>query len=279
LNYRHAFHAGNFADVFKHVVLVALLKALAKKATPFCYLDTHAGSGRYDLASEAARKTGEFEQGISRVWQAVHAPALVSEYLAAVQAVNRGPQLRFYPGSPRVARFFLRAQDRAVLLEKHPEEAARLNQEFAGDRQVLVQQQDGYTGLKAFLPPAEKRGLVLIDPPFEQANEFEQLAAGLKAAQARFAHGVYALWYPIKDRAPITRFEQALEASGIRKILGCEFLLYPADSPLRMNGCGLAIVNPPWQVDEQLRATLPWLVERLRVDSRSASGLRWIVPE
>jgi 23S rRNA (adenine2030-N6)-methyltransferase len=279
MNYRHAFHAGNFADVFKHVVLVALLKALLKKDTPFCYLDTHAGSGRYDLASEVARKTGEFEQGIGRVWQVSDAPALVSDYLAAVRAVNRTAQLRFYPGSPLIARQFLRAQDRAVLLEKHPEEAARLHAEFAGDRQVVVREQDGYTGLKAFLPPAEKRGLVLIDPPFEQADEFEQLVAGLKAAQARFAHGVYALWHPIKDRAPITRFEQALVASGMRKILGCEFLLYPADSALRMNGCGMVIVNPPWQVDEQLRATLPWLVERLRVDSRSTSGLRWIVPE
>lgn len=279
MNYRHAFHAGNFADVFKHAVLVAALKALHKKDAPLCYLDTHAGVGRYDLRHEAAQKTGEYQQGIARLWSDAASPEVLGDYLAAVRAVNRGSALRFYPGSPRIVRHLLRPQDRMVLLEKHPEEAARLTHEFAGDRQVMVRAQDGYQGLRAHLPPKERRGLVLIDPPYEAADEFERVIAGLESAHERWASGIYAVWYPIKDRPAIERFHGRLTASGIEKILIAEFLLFPEDTAFRMNGCGMVLVNPPWKLDETLRALLPLLHERLAQAPGGRWSLFWLAPE
>jgi len=279
MNYRHAFHAGNFADVFKHAVLAAALKALHKKDAPLCYLDTHAGVGRYDLKHEAAQKTGEYQQGIARLWNDAASPEPLSEYLAAVRAVNRGSTLRFYPGSPRIARHFLRPQDRMVLLEKHPEEAARLMHEFAGDRQVMVHAQGGYQGLRAHLPPRERRGLVLIDPPYEAADEFERVIAGLESAHERWASGIYAVWYPIKDRPAIERFHGRLRASGMQKILAAEFLLFPEDTAFRMNGCGMVLINPPWRLEESLRALLPQLHARLTQGPGGRWSVFWLVPE
>lgn len=278
MNYRHAFHAGNFADVFKHTVLALLLKSLARKDAPFCYLDTHAGAGRYDLLGEAARKTGEYRDGIERLWNNPPLSGL-EDYLAAVRAMNPAGTLRYYPGSPTVARCLLRSQDRMVLIEQHPEEYERLQAEFAGDRRVTVQRQDGYAALKAFLPPREKRGLVLIDPPYESTDEYAQAVDGLRVAHARWSTGVYAIWYPIKDRAPVERFHRQLAASGIRKILVAEFCPYPADSAFRLNGCGMVIVNPPWQVDEVLDPLLPRLLEMLRQHPSGRVELSWLVPE
>jgi 23S rRNA (adenine2030-N6)-methyltransferase len=279
VNYRHAFHAGNFADVFKHAILALLLKALHKKDTPFCYLDTHAGAGRYDLKHAAARKTGEYQQGIARLWAETALPAELTDYLAAVRAVNRGEALRFYPGSPRIARFFLRPQDRMVLLEQHPEEAAALKQEFAGDRQVVVHEQDGYQGLKAYLPPPERRGLVLIDPPYEAPDEFDRVVSGLRTAWGRWPTGVYAVWYPLKDRAPVAHFHRRLAAGGIPKILVAELGLYPEAPAFRLNGCGMVLVNPPWQLDDILRQLLPWLKDRLGQDLAGQVTVNWLVPE
>lgn len=278
MNYRHIFHAGNFADVFKHAVLSLLLKSLHRKDKPFCYLDTHAGAGRYDLTSAAAQKTGEFRAGIARLWKEAPAPEL-ADYLAAVRALNDGDALRFYPGSPRIARFFLRPQDRAVLLELQPEEGARLKNEFAGDRQVTVQAQDGYAGLKAFLPPPERRGLVMIDPPYESDKEWDQVVEELRLAHARWDSGMYALWYPIKDRAPVERFQRQLVASGIRKVLLVELSPYPEDTAFRLNGCGMLVVNPPWKLEESLDALLPLLLARWRQHPGARSTHAWLVPE
>ena len=278
MNYRHAFHAGNFADVFKHIVLSLLLKSLQRKDTPFCYLDTHAGAGRYDLASEAAQKTGEYRDGIRRLWDLKPLSEL-ADYLAAVRAANADGALRYYPGSPAIARFFLRPQDRMVLLELQADEFALLQARFAGDRQVVTQRLDGYAGLKAFLPPREKRGLVLIDPPYESDREYEQIAAGLKVAHERWSSGIYALWYPIKDRPPIDRFHRALTATGIRRMLLAEFAPYPEDSSFRLNGCGMIVVNPPWKLEETLRQLLPELLGVLRQHQDARTDISWLVPE
>ncbi|MCR4346734.1 MAG: 23S rRNA (adenine(2030)-N(6))-methyltransferase RlmJ [Sulfuricaulis sp.] len=278
MNYRHIFHAGNFADVFKHVVLSLLLKSLHKKETPFCYLDTHAGASRYDLSSAAAQKTGEYRDGIKRLWNNSSIPE-VADYLAAVRALNDADSLRYYPGSPRVARFFLRPQDRAVLFELQPEECTHLKNEFAGDRQVLVQGQDGYAGLKALLPPKERRGLVLIDPPYESDKEFEQVIDGLRIAHARWDTGMYALWYPIKGRPPVERFHRMLVATGIRKILLAEFSPYPEDSGFRLNGCGMVVINPAWKLDETLQSVSSILLERLRQHPAARAAVTWLVPE
>jgi 23S rRNA (adenine2030-N6)-methyltransferase len=278
MNYRHIFHAGNFADVFKHVVLSLLLKSLQRKDTPFCYLDTHAGAGRYDLNSEAAQKTGEYREGIWRLWDMNPLPEL-AEYLAAVRAVNADGTLRSYPGSPMIARFFLRPQDRMVLLELQADECTLLQARFAGDRQVVVQRLNGYAGLKAYLPPKERRGLVLIDPPYESDNEYEQVVAGLRVAHERWASGIYIVWYPIKNRPPVARLHRAVIATGIRKILLLELCPYPDDTVLRLNGCGMIVVNPPWMLEEALQALLPKLLELLRGHSAGRSRLAWLVPE
>lgn len=278
MNYRHAFHAGNFADVFKHAVLALLLESLARKDAPFCYLDTHAGAGRYDLLGETARKTGEYRDGIGRLWNSPPLSGL-EDYLAAVRAMNPAGTLHYYPGSPAIARSLLRPQDRMVLVEQHPEEYERLKAEFANDRRAAVLWQDGYAALKALLPPREKRGLVLIDPPYESIDEYTQAVEGLRVAYARWSTGVYVIWFPIKDRAPVERLRRQLAASGIRKILVAEFCPYPADSAFRLNGSGLVIVNPPWQLDQTLAAVLPRLLEILRQHPAGRAESFWLVPE
>jgi 23S rRNA (adenine2030-N6)-methyltransferase len=278
MNYRHAFHAGNFADVFKHVMLSHLLGSLHRKDTPFCYLDTHAGAGRYDLGSEAAQKTRESDNGIRRLWTADTSPGW-ADYLAAVRALNPGKILNYYPGSPAVARFFLRPGDRMILLELQPQECAQLKAQFAGDSQVTVLAQNAYAGLKALLPPRERRGLVLIDPPYESEDEYRQAVEGLRAAHSRWSSGIYALWYPIKDRRPVERLHQALAASGMRRILAAELAPYPEDTGFRLNGCGMIVINPPWKLDETLRTLLPRLLDVLRQHPDGRSGISWLVPE
>jgi 23S rRNA (adenine2030-N6)-methyltransferase len=279
MNYRHGFHAGNFADVFKHVILTLLLKALRLKDKPFFYLDTHAGAGRYDLGSGAARKTGEFTQGIARLWSRERLPEALRDYLSAVRALNRGADLHFYPGSPRIVRHVLRRQDRMVLCEQHPEEYSRLKAEFAGDKQVSVHLQDGYLGLKAFLPPPENRGMVLIDPPYESADEFERATDALIASCARWRGGIFALWYPIKLPAPVAALHRAMQDSGIAKVLLAELAVYPEDSAFRLNGCGMLVINPPWRLDNELKVLLPQLAGLLRQEIDARIALEWLVPE
>lgn len=278
MNYRHIFHAGNPADVMKHAVLALILDHLRAKPAPFCVLDTHAGIGRYDLTSEAARKTAESDEGIGRLFgHPLPHPAL-APYLDAVQALNPDGALRWYPGSPRVARAALRPQDRMVLVELHPDDAHTLKAEFAGDRAVAVHQSDAYTALKAHLPPKEKRGLVLIDPPFEQPDEFARMAEGLALAHRRWSTGIFALWYPIKERAAVWRFQDAVEKTGIPKVLIAELTWHPEDTHLRLNGSGLLIVNPPWQLDETLKGMLPALHDALPTTGGDVA-VSWLTPE
>lgn len=257
MNYRHAFHAGNHADVLKHLVLLSILDALMLKPTPFFVLDTHAGAGRYALDSEESRKTGEAAAGIERLWQQRTQrawPAALQRYLDAVAAdVEQG----HYPGSPRLIAACLRESDRLACCETQPEPASALKTLFAREPRVGVHQRDGYDALKALLPPAQKRGLVLIDPPYEtQQAEFEHALDALQDALKRWSQGIYALWYPIKQGRslrPVLRRAAQLPAKSIAH---CELLIRPDDSPLRLNGSGMLLINPPWKLDHTLHPAL-----------------------
>lgn len=280
LSYRHIYHAGNFADVFKHVVLVQLLRALQRKDAPLFVLDTHAGIGRYDLAADEAQKNREFAAGVQRTLECVEPPEAVAEYLDLVRAENADDEtLRHYPGSPRLIRALLRPQDRLALTELHPADFAALKTLFAGDRQVAVHRQDAYQGLKAFLPPRERRGLVLIDPPYELKDEYARVAAGLQAAHARWPTGVYAVWYPILSRSLVTRFHDAVTATGIRRILCTELRIGADTGRSAFVGSGLLIVNPPWPLQDELARPLRWLRHCLDPQARGGERLDWLVPE
>jgi 23S rRNA (adenine2030-N6)-methyltransferase len=238
MNYRHAFHAGNFADVVKHALLLDLLRAMQRKDKPFLVLDTHSGIGRYDLSTGPAEKTGEWRDGIGKISAA--RPEPLADYLAMVE------RLGLYPGSPAFTAALLRPGDRLVACELHPEDAATLKRNFRGASGVAVHERDGYEALRAFLPPPERRGLILIDPPFERPDEFAVLAKHLSGAFERFRTGVFAVWYPIKHRAPTREFFERLKATRLRDVIAAEFLLRPPTDPTRLNGCGLLVVNPPY---------------------------------
>jgi 23S rRNA (adenine2030-N6)-methyltransferase len=277
MNYRHAYHAGNFADVLKHVVLSLVLVHLAKKAAPFRVIDTHAGIGLYDLAGEEAGKTGEWRGGIGRLLGPETAPlpaaaaVLMKPYLDAVGALNSDGTPRRYPGSPCLALALMRGDDRLVANELHPEDAAALRRTLARDRRAKVLGLDGWLALKAQLPPKERRGVVLVDPPFEEPGELERIVTGLDNARRRFGGGVYLLWYPIKDPQPVARFRQAIAKVAPPESLAIELLIRaPLDSN-RLNGCGLVVLNAPFTLEADLGVLLPVLAERLS-DGAGATG-------
>ena len=260
MNYRHAFHAGNFADVFKHAILLELLAALTAKPRPLCYFDTHAARGRYALDAGEAGKTGEWREGIGRLFAAPSVPAPLQRYVNAIRACNPDGAPRIYPGSPLLAAQALRAGDRLILCESQPDEATALRQLLRDDRRAHVHARDGYAALHALLPPAEHRGLALIDPPFEtQDNDFAAIETALARAHARWPNGVYAVWYPIKSHRTIAPFHRHFAQGPFQRALVAELLVYPDDSPLRLNGCGMLIANPPWQLDATLAMLLPAL--------------------
>lgn len=261
MNYRHIFHAGNFADVFKHWILTLLLEKLIEKPTPFCVLDTHAGLGMYDLKHLNAQKTLEQDSGINRILDAEVEPAFAAYY----KIVCGHDPFDIYPGSPKIIQEFLRENDRLFATELHEQDFLTLRDNFAGDRRVKVLHQSGYAAMKALLPPVEKRGLVFIDPPFEKTDEFEQIIAALQIGLQRFAHGTYAIWYPIKDPIAVQKFYDALRALPILKWLCVE--LHANEAILKqLNSCGMFIINPPWQLDEKLRANLPDLLRYLKLE-------------
>jgi 23S rRNA (adenine2030-N6)-methyltransferase len=267
MNYRHAFHAGNFADVVKHAVLTRLLVHLRGKPAPYRALDTHAGAGLYDLAGPEAARSGEWRNGIARLIDRFRGAGpdgplrpLLAPYLDAVAALNPPGRLTVYPGSPALVRAFLRAPDRLVACELEPNAAAALRRNFAKDRRIKVIGIDGWTALNAYVPPKERRGLVLIDPPFEDSGDFARLAHGLAAAHRKWASGTYLLWYPIKARAEPDALARVLRRSGVGKIMRAEISIAPAGDPLRLSGCGLIVVNPPWTLEPELQIMLPGLV-------------------
>lgn len=280
LSYRHSFHAGNFADVIKHVVLVALLQSLLRKDTP-CYVhDTHAGRGVYALDSAESQHGREFADGIGRIWHSKDGPPAIQQYLEVFREWNPGLHTpRFYPGSPAIAQALLRRQDRLLLTELHPQDHMELVSQFKDDKRVQVHKLDAYQGLKAFVPPVEKRGLVLIDPAYERKDEYKRVIAGLQTAYTRWRHGVYAIWYPIMSRGLQTRFLDACIATGIRKQLHIEFLVSPFASERQFVGSGMLVVNPPWQIDDTIQACLDWLRVPLQQNSPVTTEVSWLVPE
>lgn len=282
MNYRHHFHAGNFADVVKHVLLLGLLQNLRRKATPFCYIDTHAGVGLYDLGAGAAQRTLEFKSGLGRLKAATAAkvPAWVADYQKAVAALQAERAGFWYPGSPWLALHHLRPQDRALLLELHPEDAGLLKQYFSRHPQLAIHERDAYEGLVALVPPKEKRGLVLIDPPYEEErDDYAPVVELLVKAHAKWPTGMYALWFPIKDYAVIKRFYRRLRNTGLPRMLATELCVLPPDNSLGLNGSGLVIVNPPWQFDITARAVLQWLQPVLSDHPQAQCNVEWLAGE
>jgi 23S rRNA (adenine2030-N6)-methyltransferase len=278
LNYRHAFHAGNFADVHKHLILLALIERLQRKPTAFFYLDTHAGRGYYDLKSEEARRSNEWREGIGRLRDVAVTSADIKRYLAGIKKVSQ-QSAHHYPGSPLLALDALRDIDRAALVEQLHEEARVLEREVRHFRRVTVVEGDGYDSLKTYLPPRERRGLVLIDPPYESDREFKTVQQALQSGLERWPTGMFALWYPLKAGPETLRMQVALKASGLRRLLVLELSVRPADSPLSLNGSGMLIANPPWQFDAEMRTSLGELHRLLA--PRGAGGVRveWLVGE
>jgi len=284
MNYRHAFHAGNFADVVKHAILVRILVHLRAKPAPFRVIDTHAGAGLYDLAGPEASRGGEWRDGIARLsgtFAAGQAKTLLAPYLAAVAALNRQDDLQdhliAYPGSPMLVRAFLRERDRLVACELEQRAADALAANLGGDRRCKAIAIDGWTALHAYIPPKERRGLVLIDPSFEDAADFRRLEHALVAAHRKWATGIYLLWYPIKDRRCADTLAHGLRHSGIAKTLRAEISLAMARDRLR--ACGLIIVNPPWRLESELKVLLPALVAALTQGNGGGHRVEWLIGE
>jgi 23S rRNA (adenine2030-N6)-methyltransferase len=287
MNYRHHYHAGNYADVFKHALLIPLIRGMQRKEKGFLYLDTHAGRGGYDLSGTTVLPDGrerppEWPAGIGRLWQSEPGP--LDSYLALVKQFNQeqggdAAEPRYYPGSPWVAGKLARPQDRLALCELREDDAEALAHDFRAHRNASVQRMDGYTALRAMLPPLEKRALVLIDPPFESATEFADILSALREGLKRLPAGVFVVWYPVTERSRSDKFHQDLLALAPPPTLVAELQIAGDNSQIRMKGCGLLVINPPWQVDREFEAMLPTLVERLAVDAGATSRVSWLVPE
>ncbi len=277
MNYRHAFHAGGFVDVMKHIILTRLIEYLKLKPAAFRVIDTHAGSGRYSLTGDEAKRSPEWMDGIGRLLKAELAArpkALIRPYLDVVESENPNGTLARYPGSPLVARRLFRPQDRLSALELHPKDAAKLAELFAGDIQARVTELDGWLALNAYVPSKEKRGLVLIDPPFEEAGEWQRLIDGLARAHRKWATGTYALWYPLKEPREVTQFVAGLKATGITRMLRAELLVERAVAG-KLYGSGMIVVNPPYVLEDELRSILPALVKAL-AEGRGSHRLEWL---
>ncbi|PVX42729.1 23S rRNA (adenine2030-N6)-methyltransferase [Pasteurella langaaensis DSM 22999] len=280
LSYRHSFHAGNHADVIKHIVQMLIIESLQQKEKGFYYLDTHSGVGRYRLFSEESEKTAEFAEGIGCLWQRDDLPEEVARYIAQIKKVNYGgKELRYYAGSPLIAAQMLRPQDRALLTELHPTDFPLLRNNFKGFDNIQTKRDDGFQQLKATLPPKERRGLVLIDPPYELKEDYDLVVKAIEEGYKRFATGVYAIWYPVVLRQQTKRIVKGLEATGIRKILQIEFAVRPDSDQRGMTASGMIVINPPWQLEAQMKKILPYLVKVLVPEGTGSYSVKWITPE
>jgi 23S rRNA (adenine2030-N6)-methyltransferase len=269
MNYRHAFHAGNFADVFKHVILARILTHLREKTAPFRVIDTHAGEGLYDLAGAEASRTGEWRDGIGRLAGGelpADAAALMAAYFSALHACNRPGELRYYPGSPVLARHLLRPQDRLVACELEPRAAAALSRQLRASAAAKVVRIDGWIALNAYVPAKERRGLVIVDPAFEQPNDLIRLAEGVAAAYRKWPTGIYLLWYPIKGHDERDRVIKMLLRAGLQKWLRAEFAVAAPRPAAQLNACGVIVVNPPWRLAAEIRTFAPALLKALGRD-------------
>ena len=290
MNYRHHFHAGNFADVVKHALFVRLLLALQRKEKGFLYLDTHAGRGRYDLekasAGDSLARQPEWPDGIGRLWARPPAEILsgLVEYVDLVRTFDRrfgnlDAAPRFYPGSPWIARTLSRTVDRLALCEQHAGEFAALRSEFIRQPRVSLHAMDGYGAMRAMLPPPERRALVLIDPPFEAQDEFARIADALRDGVSRFSSGVFVVWYPLTARARVDEFLAAVRAQRPGPALAVEVMIAGEAAALKMKGCGLLVINPPWGFESEAKAIAGFLAKALAQAPGAAGRLDWIVPE
>lgn len=279
MNYRHSFHAGNHADVLKHAILLRMARLMQRKDAPFCYLDSHAGTALYDLHGEDASRTGEYLDGIGRLWERDDLPELLVDYRDAVARHNPDGELRLYPGSPQLICDALREQDRMILSELHAEDSLTLKDHFAGNPAVAVHRRDGYELPKAFLPVPEKRALWLLDPPFEKGDDLQRCLTAIQAGVQRMRQTVIALWYPIKDQRLLRDFYRGISNAGLPKVLCVELSVRPTDTQLGLNGSGLMLVNPPWPLWEELEETLPWLAGQLAQSGEGGWRMDWLVGE
>lgn len=284
MNYRHIFHAGNFADVFKHALLLPLIRGMQRKEKGFLFLDTHAGVGAYDLASVPAGRTLEYADGIARLWSQELPHPVLREYVELVRRFNRerggtdaGP--RYYPGSPRLAAMLLRPQDRLALSELHPDDFGALKEEFRGERGVGIQKIDAYSALRAYLPPDERRALVLIDPPYEERDETTRLHEAIGAMLTHFGSATYVVWYPITDRSGTDAFKTTLRTLPLPPTFSVELVIYGSERPDRLNGCGLLVLNPPWQIAHELIPIAQSLRDLLAVEPGARATLDWVREE
>lgn len=279
LSYRHSYHAGNFADVLKHIVQTLIIEVLKQKTKPFVYFDTHAGAGRYDLRSDSSQKIAEYKNGIAKIWQEDAPPELLKPYIDLIQKLNPNGQLNYYPGSPLIAKCLMPKRYRLELSELHPSDFKLLGQEFSQAKNVTIQQIDGYQNLKAKLPPIQRRGLALIDPPYELKTEDKDVIQGIKQAHQQFATGVYAIWYPVISRYQVEKFCQQFKNTAIKNILRIEMCIEKDQEQYGMTGTGMIVINPPWKLAKQMKSILPWLTEKLKQDNQSKYKVETITPE
>ena len=280
MNYRHAFHAGNHADVLKHAVLVRIVDLLKAKDKPFAFLDAHAGIGIYDLESVQALKTGEWQGGIGKMSDAfdVEVEKILAPYRGVISGMNSGGGSRFYPGSPKVVLDLMRASDRVIANELHPQDVQTLQELCGRDKRLRITNVDYMQSIKAELPFAERRGVVLIDPPFEVLDETERTLQALAFGHRRFATGVFVVWYPVTTEAFAEKFIDAMQAMALPNMLQVELRVKAAFERGGLAGSGLIIVNPPWNLETDLKVLLPALATRLGLGNWGRSTLRWLTP-
>ncbi len=279
LSYRHGFHAGNFADVLKHTVLVHILEYMTQKDKPLRIIDTHAGAGVYKLNGPQAQKNREFDNGIGHLWSSEQTPAAIARLVELVRTVNSGEQLQLYPGSPLITQTLMRPIDRLFLHELHPADFQFLRDCMRDDKRIKVEHEDGFAGLQALLPPPERRALVLLDPSYEVKSDYQLLIKQLLQAHKRFATGTYAIWYPVVLRQRIDEMELALKKSGIKNIQLMEFGLQSDNPEYGMTASGMIVINPPWTLWGAMEEALPWLVENLSENDSGFYRLEQLVPE
>ncbi|MGZ0188739.1 MAG: 23S rRNA (adenine(2030)-N(6))-methyltransferase RlmJ [Alphaproteobacteria bacterium] len=279
LSYRHQFHAGGVADVFKHVMLSRLLLALAKKDKPFFMLDTHAGNGIYDLAHPWSEKTAEWRDGIGRIWGRDDWPEGLGAYRAAIQAINPEGGLRRYPGSPRIAHFLMRPQDRLALCELNKDDCKALERSLAGAQQTIIRNTDGFAAVRPFLPPKERRGLTFIDAAFDQAQEFDRVLGAVKEAHRRFATGMIVVWHPLMDPDAMREFTTNVQGLDIKKTLRLELSTRPETWTETTRGSGMIVISPPYQFDEEAPLLLDWIWRALSPEGTGGVRCDWLVPE
>ena len=279
LSYRHSYHAGNHADVLKHIVLTLCINALKEKEKPFLYLDTHSGAGRYLLKSEHSEKTGEYLSGINLLWQQPNIPELLNTYLSVIKRYNPFSELKYYPGSPLIAKQLLRQQDKLNLTELHPTDYPLLRQEFSKDKRAKVLHEDGFAQLKSKLPHEFRRGIILIDPSYEIKNDYQIIPKALFEAYKRFATGVYLIWYPVVSRTQTQKMIDSIIKLGIRRISQFELAIKPDNNQKGMTASGILVINPPWKLHEQMQTILPWLKNTLDVEKTGSFIAQELVSE